>query len=130
MAVLCVFGGAMTERVTPIEQKTRIRGDHNTAGAIITYVNPGDKIEIEPEAVRATAEVKMGGKVYRQIGDVWGEVVTINGLGPVVQGAGIALTNMGQVIGQELPDEPEVPVASEYISYHDKMGNEGKFIPE
>jgi len=120
----------MTERVTPIEQKTRIRGDHNTAGAIITYVNPGDKIEIETEAFRATAELKMDGKVYQQIGDVWGEVVTINGLAPIVQPAWIALTNMGQVICQELPDEPELPVTSEYIIYHDKMGNERKFIPE
>src|SRR5262245_49882305 len=117
----------MTERVTPIEPKTRVRSDHNTVGAIITYVNPGDKIEIKTEAFRATAELKMDSKVYQQIGDVWGEVVTINGLAPIVQPAWIALTNMGLVICQELPDEPETPVTGEYI-LHVKDGVQRKFI--
>lgn len=110
-------------KVTPIEANTRIRSDHNTAGTIVDYAQPGNVVTGE-EVFTAPVDFTYNGVVIQFQSDRWLKVLSISG-SPA--SGWIAITNKGIEICHELPID--LPPSEEYI-IHVKDGVERKFVLE
>ena len=89
----------------PLDTDTRIRGDHNTAGTILDYVNPVDRIT-GIEIFTAPVDFTYEGKVIQFAGDRWLKVEYVNS---VPASGWIAITHKADSICREIPQSEPVP---------------------
>lgn len=102
----------MRYRMTTINNGTRIRTDHNTAGAILASVNGGVTVEGD-ELFTATEQLSNSSGVYQKVNDQWLHVTHQGVVG------WMAHTHLGSLICRDFVDteEPtEPPIESRIVS--------------
>ena len=102
-------------RVTPVDQNTRIRSEHNTSGIIVDYAQPNDIVEGE-ELFTAPVDFTFNGTVIQFKSDKWLRVTFVNGL---PASGWIAITNKGLAICIELPYTGEITLTHTIEVYSD-----------
>jgi hypothetical protein len=117
----------------PIEEQTRLRNDHNTAGEVMSNWGPGDLVECDGEFTAIDVLKNSDGVIYQMAGDQWGHVAKINNQ-EAVKGVWMAIVHMGkpicQIVDAPVPPGPESPFVSARLTRADGSFVDFDVIPK